>query len=114
MATATIEHSTDVPGSPDEVWSRFKDFSSFADWNVNHVAFPDGTLDLGPDAEYREQLQVRGAPGEVKWTVSSYEENRRAVLEGKGPMGIKLHRSSRWTAPPRARPSPSCSSSPAI
>jgi len=90
LATASITHSTDLPVAPEVAWERLTDFTRYGEWNVNHVAFPDGEPVLGPGAEFSEELQVRGAPGEVNWTVEQYEEHRRLALKGKGPLDIKL------------------------
>ncbi|MDO8208769.1 SRPBCC family protein [Conexibacter sp. CPCC 206217] len=90
MASAHVSHSTELPATPQDAWKRFADFSVYSAWNVNHVDFPDGPPTLASGAEFREQLQVRRAPAEVKWVVSTFAPDREIVLDGKGPMGIKL------------------------
>lgn len=90
MPSAHVSHSTDLTATPADAWSRFADFSSYADWNANHVAFADAPPVLAVGVEFREHLQVRRAPGEVKWTVTSLTPDAELVLDGKGPLGIKL------------------------
>ena len=79
-----------LPAPSEKVWDALTDSESYAKWNAVHVAFPDGPPELAVGTTYKEQVTMMGMPGEVTWTVAEFDDGKRAVLEGEGPMGVKL------------------------
>jgi hypothetical protein len=62
--------------------------SRLGEWVTIHRALEDGargTLDKG--SSFRQTLQLAGRPFDVTWTVADAERPRRAVWEGRGPVG---------------------------
>jgi carbon monoxide dehydrogenase subunit G len=85
----TASFTAEIPASPDKVWGVIKDLGKYSEWNVTHVAFPDGTPSLDEGAQFREQVTIMGMPGEASWTVSEIDGSHFA-LSGQGPMGVML------------------------
>ena len=85
-----VSHTTDIPASPEQVQAVAGDFSRYGEWNQVHDGFPDGTPTLEQGATFREKVTIMGMPGEATWKVTEYEPAHRIVLDGDGPMGIKL------------------------
>ncbi|EFL21367.1 conserved hypothetical protein [Streptomyces himastatinicus ATCC 53653] len=89
MAEVSAQLRIEAPA--EKVWARLTDFSSYGDWNVTHVGFPQGTPAApGPAATYQENMRLMGFPAEVTWTVEEYEPGRVFATRGKGPMGVHL------------------------
>lgn len=89
MAEVSAQLRIEAPA--EKVWARLTDFSSYGDWNVTHVGFPQGTPAAPePAATYQENMRLMGFPAEVTWTVEEYEPGRVLATRGKGPMGVHL------------------------
>jgi carbon monoxide dehydrogenase subunit G len=87
---ATITKQTEVAASTDAVWAKLTDTSSYGDWLVTHVGYPDGPPELAEGANFKEKVTVMGMPGEVEWTVTRYEPGSTVEMDGKGPMGTQM------------------------
>lgn len=85
-----VTKSADLDAPAEKVWTILTDTGSYGQWNAVHVEFPDGAPDLGPDVTFKEKVTLMGMPGEVAWKVTEFEDGKRVVLEGEGPMGVKL------------------------
>lgn len=90
MAIVTVVRDLTLPVPPDRVWAEIVDPATWAEWNVNHVAFSGDVPPLSAGAEFTEQLQVRRSPAEVAWTVTELTAPGRLVLDGKGPLSMKV------------------------
>jgi carbon monoxide dehydrogenase subunit G len=86
-----ISSSIEIAAPPADVWGAIADLNTYPQWMTVHVDFPDGVPEeLKPGVSYREKVKVMGMPGEVNWTVSELEPERRIELQGEGPMGTKM------------------------
>lgn len=84
----SVNKSADLPASPEAVWEKLTDFSSYGEWMSVHVAFPDGPpAAVAPDTSFKEKVKIMGMPGEVNWTIKQVDAPNTLVMEGKGPMG---------------------------
>jgi len=88
MGAVTTQATLAAP--TDKVWEAITDADSYAKWNAVHVAFPDGPPELAVGSTYKEQVTLMGMPGEVLWKVTELDDGKSMVLEGDGPMGVKL------------------------
>ncbi len=88
---ATITKQTQVDASPDTVWAKLSDTSTYGEWLSTHVEYPDGPPELSEGATFKEKVTIMGMPGEVDWTVTKYEPGAAVEMEGAGPMGTKLN-----------------------
>src|SRR5690606_32506809 len=88
---ASTSKQTKVDASPDAVWAKLTDASSYGDGLATHVGYPDGPPELAEGAQFKEKVTIMGMPGEVDWTVTKLEEGSAVEMEGAGPMGTKLH-----------------------
>lgn len=87
----SVNKSVELSASPEQVWATITDFTKYGDWNVTHVAFPDGapaSLDTG--ATFKEKVKIMGMPGEVAWSVDEATAPSTLKLSGKGPMGTHM------------------------
>jgi carbon monoxide dehydrogenase subunit G len=85
-----VSSTAAMSATPDHVWSILSDFSRFGEWNQIHVDFPDGAPELAAGTKFREKVTIMGMPGEATWTIQQVEPGSRLVMDGDGPMGIKL------------------------
>lgn len=85
-----ISRSAELPAPPDRVWAIISDLSRYGEWNEIHVGFPDGAPQLAEGISFRENVTIMGMPGEAIWRVAELAPGARIVLDGDGPMGIKL------------------------
>ncbi len=85
-----VSSTAEMSAQPDHVWSVLSDFSRFGEWNQIHVDFPDGAPELAEGTTFREKVTIMGMPGEATWTIQQIEPGSRLVMDGDGPMGIKL------------------------
>lgn len=87
----SVNKTVQINASPEQVWATLTDFSKYGEWNVTHVAFPDGapaSLDAG--ATFKEKVKIMGMPGEVAWSVDEAAAPTTLKLSGTGPMGTHL------------------------
>jgi uncharacterized protein YndB with AHSA1/START domain len=85
-----VSRSIELSAPPERVWSVLGDLSRYGEWNEVHVEFPDGVPELAQGSKFREKVTIMGMPGEAMWTILEFEPGARLVLDGDGPMGIKL------------------------
>lgn len=86
-----IIRSVQFDAPPEQVWQTITDFNRYGDWMAIHASFPDGPpASTQPGTEYKEKVKIMGMPGDVRWTVTECEENKRLAMEGKGPMGTSM------------------------
>ncbi|MTD47751.1 SRPBCC family protein [Conexibacter sp. W3-3-2] len=64
--------------------------SRYGEWNEVHVGFPDGPPELAEGVSFREKVTIMGMPGEATWRVVELDVPTKLVLDGDGPMGVKL------------------------
>jgi carbon monoxide dehydrogenase subunit G len=81
-----VRVTTDIPGTPADVWKLVMDPKRLGDWvtihrGVSHVS--SGAPREGFEME--QQLCLRGATFRVRWELVECESERHAVWEGKGP-----------------------------
>ncbi|MGO4424098.1 SRPBCC family protein [Streptomyces sp. MCAF7] len=89
MAEVSVQARIEAPA--EKVWAQLTDFTSWAQWNVTHTAFPEGgpaALEVG--ATYQENMKLMGFPAEVIWTIEASEPVQVFATRGKGPMGVSL------------------------
>lgn len=86
----TVNQSVEILAPPDRVWAVVGDLSRYGEWNVTHSGFPDGTPQLEPGAAFKERVTIMGMPSEASWRIVELEAPKRLVLDGDGPMGVKL------------------------
>jgi carbon monoxide dehydrogenase subunit G len=86
----TISRSLEFDKTPEEIWAVTSDMDRYGDWNLTHTDFPDGTPQLEQGASFREKVTIMGMPGEATWTVAELDAPHKVVLDGQGPMGVKL------------------------
>lgn len=87
----TITKQLELPATPDEVWAKLTDFSSYSEWNTTHVGFPNGAPSSVTEGEtFKEKVKIMGMPGEVDWRVAEVTEGSHLFLDGKGPMGTHM------------------------
>jgi carbon monoxide dehydrogenase subunit G len=87
----TVTSQIELPADPSAVWAVLSDPHRLGDWLSSHIGFStDVPESAGEGTEYVEKIRVLGMPNEVRWVVTSVEEGRRIVQEGKGPMGISI------------------------
>jgi len=87
----SVNKSVDLEATPDAVWAALTDFSQYGEWNVTHVAFPDGApASLEPGATFKEKVRIMGMPGDVAWSVEEAIAPSTLTLAGKGPMGTHM------------------------
>ncbi len=72
------------------MWAVASDLGRYGEWNTTHSGFPEGTPELAPAATFKQKVTIMGMPGEATWTVAELEAPSRLVLDGQGPMGVKL------------------------
>src|SRR4051794_32540083 len=88
---STVSNTTEFPASPDQVWAKIANPSSYKEWLAIHAGFPDAEPgELSQGDTFKEKVKIMGMPGEVAWTVEEAVPNERLVLDGKGPMGTKM------------------------
>jgi uncharacterized protein YndB with AHSA1/START domain len=86
----TVSKSVEIPAPRQEVWDTVTDPGRFADWQTIHVGFAgDPPEQLSEGAEFKQKVTIMGMPGEIAWTVMTYENPSRLTLDGAGPMGTK-------------------------
>lgn len=87
----TVTSQVEIAADTATVWAVLSDLSRLGEWSTSHLGFTGGTPE-GADqgSEYTERLRVLGMPNEVRWVVSTLEDGRRIVQDGKGPMGISI------------------------
>jgi acetyl-CoA C-acetyltransferase len=85
-----VTRSIDIDAAPAELWALLSDLSRYGEWNEVHAGFPDGPPELAEGVRFREKVTIMGMPGEATWRVTEVQEASRIVLDGDGPMGIKL------------------------
>jgi|SRR4051794_27750364 uncharacterized protein YndB with AHSA1/START domain len=85
-----IQETAELPAPPERVWESIANPERWSEWQSIHSGFPDGTPELSPGAQFKQQVKIMGMPGEVAWTVETLEENNRLELTGKGPMGTTM------------------------
>lgn len=86
----SVNKTVELSATPDAVWATLTDFSKYGEWNVTHVAFPDGTPTLEAGGTFKEKVRIMGMPGDVAWTVDEAEAPTSLKLSGKGPMGTHM------------------------
>ena len=88
----TVNESVDIAAAPEQVWEKIARLENYAKWMATHVSFSDGHPDaLSVDDTFKEKVKIMGMPGEVSWTVVDAKSPKRLELDGKGPMGTKMH-----------------------
>ncbi len=88
---ASVSEEVEIAAPPERVWAVLADPSQFSSWMDNHQGFVgDPPSAFGPGTSFAQRLKVMGMPAEVRWTVDGFEEPRRIVYRGVGPMGIGL------------------------
>ncbi|MBL8932075.1 MAG: SRPBCC family protein [Kineosporiaceae bacterium] len=88
---ASVSAQVRITANPETVWRVMTDPSQFSAWLDTHQGFVgEPPTAMAPGLAYGQRVKVMGMPAEVKWTVVGFEEQRRLVLEGVGPMGIAL------------------------
>ena len=92
---AVVSETAELPASPEQVWAKVGDLSTYPEWLTLHEGFPDGTPELTEGTTFKEKVKIMGMPGEVTWTVTACEPNKRLEMEGRGPMGTTTR--AGWT-----------------
>jgi len=85
-----VSRSAELPAPPERAWEIFSDISRYGEWNETHDGFPDGPPELATGTTFREKVTIMGMPGEATWKITDIEPAKRLVMDGDGPMGIKL------------------------
>lgn len=87
-----VNETVELPASPEQVWEKIARLDNYAQWMATHVGFGDGRPDeLTAEATFKEKVKIMGMPGEISWTVVDASSPKRLELDGKGPMGTKMH-----------------------
>lgn len=85
-----VSRTAEIDAPPERLWELLGDLSRYGEWNEIHAGFPDGTPELAEGATFREKVTIMGMPGEATWRVTELDAPHKLVLDGDGPMGIKL------------------------
>jgi carbon monoxide dehydrogenase subunit G len=80
LVTETIE----VPTAPDQAFAYVADFTTVAEWDPGIHASQRLSGEGGVGTVYEVQAEFRGKTMPFTYTVVSYEEGRRIVLDGVG------------------------------
>jgi carbon monoxide dehydrogenase subunit G len=85
-----LTRDIDIDASPERVWDVLMDPDHLGDWVTIQEALeerPPG--DLVDGSRLVQRCRVAGQRFELSWKVVEAEKPRRAVWEGKGPMGSR-------------------------
>jgi uncharacterized protein YndB with AHSA1/START domain len=87
---ASVELTTDMPMSPQQMWDHVSDLSELGDWLVLH----EGWRSELPD-EITEGTQIvgvaraKGLRNRVTWTVTKWDPPHEVAMSGDGKGGAK-------------------------
>jgi uncharacterized protein YndB with AHSA1/START domain len=87
---ASVELTTDMPMSPQQMWDHVSDLSELGDWLVLH----EGWRSELPD-EITEGTQIvgvaraKGLRNRVTWTVTKWDPPHEVTMSGDGKGGAK-------------------------
>jgi carbon monoxide dehydrogenase subunit G len=80
----------DVPRSPADSFAYVADFTTVAEWDPGIHASRKVSGDGGVGSVYEVQAEFRGKTMPFTYTVTTFEENRRIVLDGVGEKATSL------------------------
>ncbi len=86
LVTEVIE----VSRSPEESFAYVADFTTVAEWDPGIHASRRVSGDGGRGSVYEVQAEFRGKTMPFTYTVTSFEENRRIVLDGVGEKATSI------------------------
>ena len=86
VVTEVIE----VPRSPAESFAYVADFTTVAEWDPGIHASRRVSGDGGVGTTYDVQAEFRGKSVPFRYTVTSFEQDRRVVLDGVGEKATSL------------------------
>jgi uncharacterized protein YndB with AHSA1/START domain len=92
-----VTNTTELPATPDQVWEKLANPSSYKEWLATHAGLADDPGTLTQGTTFKEKVKIMGMPGEVNWTVEEAVVNELLVMDGKGPMGTKMRTEFRIT-----------------
>jgi len=81
--------SIDINAAPAAVWSVLSDVEGWPQWTPSTLRVrreDDGALRIGSSAV----LQLRGRPGESRWTVTAVEHGRSFVWQSPSGPGLRV------------------------
>lgn len=90
MGKATVTVTKQYEVAPEEVWAVVGDVRRLPEWLASHDSFVTEPGETRPGMEFRQKVQQMGQNAEVKWQVAEVGEPTRLVLDGKGPMQVKV------------------------
>jgi Polyketide cyclase / dehydrase and lipid transport len=87
---ASVEVTTDMPMSPQEMWEHVADLSDLGDWLVLHEAWR-GELpeELGVGVEIVGVARSKGMRNRVTWTITTWDPPHEVAMSGAGKGGTK-------------------------
>src|SRR5436189_16113 len=94
-----IQETAELPAPPERVWESIANPERWSEWQSIHSGFPDGTPELSPGAQFKQQVKIMGMPGEVAWTVETVEEDRVIAYAEATNDTIAPHAEGRFAPP---------------
>ena len=87
---ASVEMTTDVPMTPQEMWEHVSDLSELGDWLVLHEAWRSELPDeLAAGVEIVGVARSKGMRNRVTWTITSFDPPHQVAMSGSGKGGAK-------------------------
>lgn len=87
---ASVEMTTDVPMTPQEMWEHVSDLSELGDWLVLHEAWRSELPDeLAAGVEIVGVARAKGMRNRVTWTITTWDPPHQVAMSGSGKGGAK-------------------------
>jgi carbon monoxide dehydrogenase subunit G len=85
-----LEREIHIDAPPSEVYDKLMDPDCLGQWVTIQDSIeerPDGDLEKG--SELVQRVKIAGRRFRLKWKVSQADPGRKAIWQGRGPMGSK-------------------------
>ena len=87
---ASVEMSSDVPMSPQDMWAHVSDLSELGEWLVVHEGWRSELPDeIGEGTEIIGVARSKGLRNRVSWTVTKWDPPHEVAMSGNGKGGAK-------------------------
>jgi len=87
---ASVEMSSDVPMSPQDMWDHVSDLSELGEWLVMHEGWRSELPDeITEGTEIVGVARSKGLRNRVTWTVTTWDPPHEMAMSGNGKGGAK-------------------------
>jgi Polyketide cyclase / dehydrase and lipid transport len=87
---ASVDLTTDVPMTPQEMWEHVSDLSELGDWLVLHEGWRSELPDeLAEGVEIVGVARSKGMRNRVTWTITTWDPPHQVAMSGSGKGGAK-------------------------